>query len=254
MSDPIKTIPTSKEAEQIKQLTANAADRTRIAGLDLAAGLDDALAESAQLEAARLRFKYGKGKDEPAVKAAEELSATYKRRSEAFKIEADQSRTSLELELKRTDDDDGKGDNGDGNDDREGNDDRDDNGDVTDPTQPPVEERKPFKLAVRVVRGEKGVSGVNAELMVGQKVLDTQVTNTKGGATFAIDPKMFSTIRVVTDRSFDRGLVGIGPTVARRMVLLAVIARDKNAKAIGKGSLNAEVVSGGSAEMTVKVG
>ncbi|WP_136656739.1 hypothetical protein [Nitratireductor sp. XY-223] len=242
MSDPIKTIPTSKEADQIRELSANAADRTRIAGLELAAGLDDALAESAQLEAARLRFKHGKGEEVPAVKAAEQLSETYKRRSEAFKIESDQSRTSLELELKR--DEGGDDDGGDDN----------DNDDVRDPTQPPVEERDPFKLGVRVVRGEKGVSGVSTELAAGQKVLDTQVTNTKGAVVFAIDPKTFASIRAVTDRNLDRGLVGLGPAVERRMAQLSVIVRDKNAKIIGKGSLNADVVSGGSAELTVKVG
>ncbi len=230
MSDTVKTIPTMADAKRMKNLSANAADRTRIAGLDLATGIDEAMADSARLEAARLRFMAGKSREdnEQAI-AAEELSKTHLRRAEALRVETDLSRKNLEEELVREEKEEGENE------------------------KPPEVRLDPFKLLVHVRKGERGIKGVDVELLANNKSAGVENTNEDGIVIFEIKTGRTTRIEITDTTRFERETSGIRSSDTADEVKYVVVAKDKNGETIARAPVDVKIEAGKTAEMTLPV-
>lgn len=215
-----------KDIDRLSALAADVADHGRIAGLELGAMLEETVAESTELEAARLRYLRG----EEAETEAEQLKAAAvaaKRRAEAYGAEAEKAKKTLDDAL--------GGEDG----------------------------KAPFRLEVSVRAGkeQKPVGGIDLVLYRGKTELGRAVSDEKGEAEFRIAAdsgteaaatKASALRQETVQRAIRQDVVVTAET--GKAVRFAVVALDAKGTEIGRGGTDAVPEPGGSARIDISLG
>jgi hypothetical protein len=209
------------EIDRLTVLAADVADHGRIAGLEFAALLEETVAESTELEAARLRYLWGEASapEVDHLKAAAQASG---RRAEAYAEEAAKARKALDEVL-----DEGP-------------------------------RKQPFRLDVAVFDARKQpLAGIKVRLLRGKAELGDAMTDAKGMAEFRIaaEAPKDSAAAARRDQAVQRSIrrdvtidVETGKTVR-----LTAIALDARGTEIGRGGTDTELAPGGSARIDIRV-
>lgn len=210
-----------KEVDRLSVLAVDVADHGRIAGLEFAAMLEETVAESTELEAARLRYLRGEA-SAPEVDQLKAAARASGRRAKAYAEEAAKARDAVDEVL-----DEGS-------------------------------RKQPFRLDVAVSDAKKQpLAGIKVRLYRGKAELASAATDAKGMAEFRIatEAPKDSAAAARRDRAVQRSIrrdVTIGVKTGKT-VRLTAIALDARGKEIGRGGTEPVLEPGGSARIDIQV-